>query len=100
MRHFQRNRFFKSAMHAAVQFPDLVLAMWEGGSVAVNNNLCSLPGSKQVVVPSNTCESAHCSCRSGYCTSSCLNVMVAGSKVSLPRQRTHAHMSAHTDPAR
>ena len=91
MRHFKRNRFFKSAMHAAVQFPDLVPLMWEGGSAAVNSNLSSLPGSKQVVVPSNTCKRAHCSCRSGYCASSCLNAMVAGSKVSLPRQRAHAH---------
>ena len=90
MRHFKRNRFFKSAMHAAVQFPDLVPLMWEGGSAAVNNNLSSLPGSKQVVVPSNTCMRAHCSCRNGHCAFSCLNAMVAG-KVSLPRQRAHAH---------
>ena len=64
VRRFRRNRIFRSAMHAAVQLPDLMPLMSEG---AVDTDLSSLPGSKQVVVPSNTCVGAHCACRSGCC---------------------------------
>ena len=96
VRHFKRNRFFKSAMHAAVQFPDLVPLMWEGGSAAVNNTLSSLPGSKQVEVPSNTCERAHCSCRSGYCASCCPKCYGCRQQ-SIPAQATcsRSHVSSH-----
>ena len=40
-----RNRYYKSVMHAAVQYSDLAMLMWEGGS---NSHSTSLPGSKQV----------------------------------------------------
>ena len=48
---FAKNRYYKSAMHAAVQYPDLAMLMWEGGQSAASaadgiGNL--LPGSKQV----------------------------------------------------
>lgn len=49
--HFRKNRFYKSAMHAAVQYPDLAMMMWEGGrSAAEADGIDSLiPGSKQVL---------------------------------------------------
>ena len=49
--HFRKNMFYKSAMHAAVQYPDLAMMMWEGGkSAAEADGIDSLiPGSKQVM---------------------------------------------------
>jgi hypothetical protein len=49
--HFRKNRFYKSVMHAAVQYPDLAMMMWEGGrSAAEADGIDSLiPGSKQVM---------------------------------------------------
>ena len=55
-------------MHAAVQYPDMALLMWEGGSPASIDGLGpSLPNTWQVVVSSKSCERAHCGCRSGCC---------------------------------
>ena len=45
------NRYYKSAMHAAVECPDLAMLMWEGGksaSHAVDSSDSLLPGTKQV----------------------------------------------------
>ena len=48
---FRRNRYYKSAMHAAVEYPDLAMLMWEGGksaSYVVDSTDSLLPGTKQV----------------------------------------------------
>ena len=48
---FRGNRFYKSAMHAAVEYPDLSMLMWEGGSSAsqgLEGMGELLPGTKQV----------------------------------------------------
>ena len=67
MQHVKKNRFYKSAMHAAVQYPDLAMLIWEGGSPASDGLGTPLPYSRQVWVPDNTCKKAHCGCRSGCC---------------------------------
>ena len=49
--HLTRNSSYKSAMHAAVEYPDLAMLMWEGGksaSHAVESTDSLLPGTKQV----------------------------------------------------
>lgn len=65
--HFQKNRFYKSAMHAAVQYPDLAMMMWEGGrSAAEADGIDSLiPGSKQVM---------HAVCGMQHANLSCLSM--------------------------
>ena len=72
---FKENRFYKSAMHAAVQYPDLAPLMWEEGCPAADDGLSSLPGGKQVVLPSNTCVRAQCACRNGCCCFFIMNMM-------------------------
>ncbi len=51
---FRRNQYYKSAMHAAVEYPDLAMLMWEGGrsgSHGVEGTDSLLPGTKQVGLP-------------------------------------------------
>ncbi len=51
---FRRNRYYKSAVHAAVEYPDLAMLMWEGGksgSHGVEGTDSLLPGTKQVRPP-------------------------------------------------
>ena len=76
---FRRNRFYKSAMHAAVQYPDLAMLMWEGGSTASDDGLgILLPGSKQVLMPRHTCEKTYPpAAGGGAAASSCLTAMIA-----------------------
>ena len=64
--HFRKNRFYKSAMHAAVQYPDLAMMMWEGGrSAAEADGIDSLiPGSKQVMHAACDMHGANLSCLS------------------------------------
>ncbi|CAL5221738.1 g3987 [Coccomyxa viridis] len=48
---FRRNRYYKSAVHAAVEYPDLAMLMWEGGksgSHGVEGTDSLLPGTKQM----------------------------------------------------
>ncbi len=48
---FRRNEYYKSAIHAAVEYPDLAMLMWEGGKSAsqeVESADSLLPGTKQV----------------------------------------------------
>ena len=93
---FRRNRFYKSAMHAAVQYPDLAQLMWRGGIEVADDNLSSLPGSRQVVVPSNTCEKDHYGCRRSCCrllSADCRDCR----QQSIPAQAVHSrsHVSSH-----
>ena len=99
---FRGNRFFKSAMHAAVQYLDLAPLMWQGGSAVVDDTMCSLPCSKQVLMPSNTCKRAQPGCRSGCCCCSffsCQMTYCKAAKHACPGIK-FAHMSAHISCAR
>jgi len=49
---FRKNRYYKSAMHAAVQYPDLAMLMWEGSESVpdgMDGMVDLLPGTKQVM---------------------------------------------------
>lgn len=45
LRRFSKNRYYKSAMHAAVLYPDMAMIISESGNDSHNT---VLPGSKQV----------------------------------------------------